>query len=123
MTLRAVNLARAFAGITDYWRPRVGGDINDFQIKLAKFQGEFLWHRHEHEDELFLVVQGELLMKLRDGEVRVRPGEYLIVPKGVEHCPVSLSAEVHCVLLEPRGTLNTGDVTSERTVRELERIG
>jgi mannose-6-phosphate isomerase-like protein (cupin superfamily) len=122
MTLRAVNLSKAFAGIDDYWRPRIGGDINEAQIKLAKFKGEFVWHHHDVEDELFLVISGQMLMKLRTGDVLVAPGEYLIVPRGVEHCPVAVSDEVHVVLLEPRTTLNTGNVANERTVRNLARI-
>ena len=122
MTPRVVNLVEAFAKVPNYWCPCVGGDINEAQIKLAKFKGEFVWHHHDIEDELFIVTRGKLLMRLRTGDVTVNPGEYLIVPKGVEHCPVALSDEVHVILLEPRTTLNTGNVVNERTVRDLARI-
>lgn len=125
MKLKTVSLARAFGTFSEYWSPRVGGDINDFQIKLAKFKGEFNWHHHDHEDELFLVVHGELMMKLRPengGDQRVGPGEYIIVPRGVEHCPTALSDEVHCVLFEPRATVNTGNTVNERTVTDLQRL-
>lgn len=121
MSLKVVSLADAFAQFSDHWHPRIGGDINESQIKLAKFKGEFVWHHHEIEDELFLVVKGEMVMKLRDGDVPVREGEYLIIPRGVEHCPVA-AEEVHVVLLEPRTTLNTGNVVCERTKRDLKRI-
>jgi mannose-6-phosphate isomerase-like protein (cupin superfamily) len=122
MNDRVVNLNNAFAKITDYWNPRIGGAINDFHIKLAKFKGEFVWHHHEIEDELFLVVSGELLMKLRDGDLRIGPGEFLIVPRGVEHCPVA-TEEVSVVLLEKATTLNTGHLINDRTVRHLRPIG
>lgn len=122
--IEKVNLADAFAGFHDTWKPRVGGDINDFQIKLAKLEGEFHWHHHDDEDELFLVVAGRLRMKLREdrgGDVVLEPGEYIIIPHGVEHCPV---AEPTCsvVLLERNTTLNTGNVTNARTVTALDRI-
>lgn len=117
-----VNLAEAFARISEPWAPRVGGDINDAQVKLAKFAGAFHWHHHEHEDELFLVIAGRLRMRLRDGDVVLEPGEYLIVPKGVEHCPEAITDEVHCLLLEPRTTLNTGNTVNERTRTRLDPI-
>ena len=116
------SLADGFAAIRKAWSPRVAGDINDMQIKLVKCQGAFVWHSHEREDELFLVISGCLRMEFRDQEAQlVRPGEFVIVPRGVEHRPV---AEESCdvVLLEPRSTLNTGNVNNELTVRELERI-
>jgi mannose-6-phosphate isomerase-like protein (cupin superfamily) len=125
MKLKTINLAQAFSSFSDYWSPRVGGDINDFQIKLAKFRGEFNWHHHASEDELFLVVQGDLLMKLmpeNGGDQLVRAGEYIVVPRGVEHCPTALSEEVHCILFEPNTTLNTGNTCNERTVSDLIRI-
>jgi mannose-6-phosphate isomerase-like protein (cupin superfamily) len=114
----------AFGTFQDAWNPRVGGDINDFQIKLAKLEGSFHWHHHEHEDELFLVIKGVLRMKLGDedgGDVVLNPGEYLIVPHGVEHCPV---AEPTCevLLFERNSTLNTGNLENERTVRDLRRL-
>lgn len=125
MKLTKVNLAQAFGTFDEYWSPRVGGDINNFQIKLAKFKGEFNWHHHDHEDELFLVVKGELLMRLEEangGDQIVREGEYLIVPKGIKHCPTAVSDEVHCILFEPRTTVNTGNTVNERTVTDLQPL-
>ena len=116
-----VNLARAFAAFTDRWSPKIVGDVNDVQIKLVKLQGEFIWHHHEHEDELFLVAKGRLLMRFRDREEWIEPGEFLIVPRGVEHQPVA-EAECEVVLIEPKTTLNTGNVVNERTVAEPERL-
>ncbi|WP_413737153.1 cupin domain-containing protein [Sodalis sp. RH21] len=122
--LNKVNLTAAFATFTETWSPRVGGDINEFQIKLAKFEGEFNWHHHDNEDELFFVIRGRLRMQLRaenGGDVVLEPGEYIIVPHGVEHCP---KAEPTCevVLLERNSTVNTGNVENERTIRDLNRI-
>jgi mannose-6-phosphate isomerase-like protein (cupin superfamily) len=118
-----INLAEAFSGFSDYYNPRIAGDINDMQIKLVRLKGEFMWHHHEQEDELFLVVRGKLLMRFRDKDVRIEAGEFIIVPHGVEHMPVSESEECEIVLLEPKSTLNTGNVVNERTRRELEHIG
>jgi mannose-6-phosphate isomerase-like protein (cupin superfamily) len=117
-----VNLAEKFARFTDRWSPKIVGEVNDVHVKVVKLAGEFVWHHHDAEDELFLVVSGRLLMQLRDGDREVGPGELIIVPRGVEHCPKALTDEVHVVLLEPKGTLNTGDVTSERTVSVLDRL-
>jgi mannose-6-phosphate isomerase-like protein (cupin superfamily) len=117
-----VNLAKAFASFADAWSPKIAGDVNDCQIKLVKLRGAFHWHRHEAEDELFLVVQGALRMRLRDGDVEVGPGEFIIVPHGVEHLPESIGEECCVVLIEPRGTLNTGDSVNERTVFQPERL-
>jgi mannose-6-phosphate isomerase-like protein (cupin superfamily) len=110
-----INLAKTFAAIPSYWQPKVIGAINDFHVKLVKVQGEFLFHHHDREDELFLVVTGRLLMKFRDREVWIEQGECLIVPHGIEHCPVA-PEEAHILLLEPATTLNTGNVTNERTI-------
>lgn len=123
--LSKVNLAASFSQISEFWSPHVGGDIGNFQIKLAKFKGDFSWHHHVNEDELFLVVSGRLLMKLKPkngGDTIVEEGEFIIVPRGIEHCPVAVSDEVHCVLLEPNSTLNTGNIVNERTVRDLRRV-
>ena len=117
-----VNLADAFAKIPDAWNPRVAGDINDFHIKLVKLDGKFDWHHHDIEDELFLVVAGRMKMAFRDRDVIVEPGEFIIVPHGVEHCPEALEGECHVVLLEPKSTLNTGNVETEKTRNVLERI-
>lgn len=125
MMLNKVNIGAAFTSISEYWSPKVGGDINDSQIKFAKFSGTFNWHHHENEDELFLVVKGTLRMKMHaenGGDILINEGEYLIVPKGTEHCPEAVTDEVHCLLLEPKTTLNTGNVVNERTRANLERI-
>lgn len=121
MKNQKVNLAQKFSRFTDYCNPRIVGEVNDCQVKVVKLKGEFIWHHHENEDELFLVTRGRLLMKLRDGDVTIDEGEFLIVPRGVEHCPVA-EEEVHIVLIEPKSTLNTGNLRNERTVAELERI-
>jgi len=117
----AVNLAEKFAKFQDYWNPRILGELNDCQVKAVKIKGEFVWHHHDHEDELFLVVQGTLRMRFRDRDELIREGEFIIVPRGVEHLPVA-DEEVHFILLEPKTTLNTGNIENERTVRELEHI-
>ena len=116
-----VNLLEKFGRFTDQYKPKIVGDLNDHQVKVVKLQGEFVWHHHANEDELFLVVKGRMRMGLRTGDVDLREGEMFIVPKGVEHKP---SAEEECwvVLIEPGTTLNTGNVIGERTVAELERI-
>ena len=116
-----INLAEKFSRFDDYWSPKIAGELNDSYIKLAKLKGEFVWHHHDAEDELFLVVKGSLLIKLRDGEIRLREGEFAIIPHGVEHLPVA-EEEVHVLLLEPKTTVNTGNVVSERTVPVPERI-
>src|SRR5260370_41096217 len=104
-----VNLTEKFASFQDHWSPKVAGDINDFQVKLVKLQGEFVWHHPDLEDELFLVVKGRLRMRFRDRDVVVEPGEFVIVPHGVERLPVA-EEETHILLLEPKTTSNTGTV-------------
>ncbi len=121
MPLEKVNLAEKFAQISDYWNPRIAGELNDFAVKLVKLHGEFIWHHHDAEDELFLVITGRLLMKLRDGDVVINAGEFLIVPHGVEHMPVAAD-EVELLLLERKSTINTGNQRNERTVIENPRI-
>ena len=113
--MQIINIAQKFSLFNEYWSPRIVGELNDSHIKLAKLHGEFIWHRHENEDELFLVVKGKLLIKLRDRDLWLNEGELVIIPKGVEHCPVA-DEEVHVMLLEPKSTLNTGDQQNERTV-------
>ncbi|PYN97106.1 MAG: hypothetical protein DMD91_18415 [Candidatus Rokuibacteriota bacterium] len=120
--MNVVRLAEKFGKFGDYWSPKIVGEVNDMHVKLVKLRGEFVWHSHEREDELFFVVQGRLRMQLRDGDREVGPGELIIVPRGVEHCPRALSDEVHVLLLEPKGTLNTGDVRNDRTVADLQWI-
>jgi mannose-6-phosphate isomerase-like protein (cupin superfamily) len=119
--MQPVNLAEKLALITEHWQPHIIGELNGQHVKLARLQGEFVWHRHEHEDELFLVLKGRLRMELRDGAVDLAEGELCIVPRGVEHRPVA-EEEVHVLLFEPAGTLNTGDVVNERTVRDPLRL-
>jgi mannose-6-phosphate isomerase-like protein (cupin superfamily) len=119
--METVNLNDKFSQFSDYFHPRVIGDLNDTHVKAVKLKGEFVFHHHDNEDELFLVVKGTLRMKFRDREALIRPGEFLIVPKGVEHCPAA-DEEVHLVLIEPKSTLNTGNISNERTVAKLERI-
>jgi mannose-6-phosphate isomerase-like protein (cupin superfamily) len=118
---RVVNLAAAFARFADHWRPKVVGELNGQQVKLVKFRGEFVWHAHAAEDELFLVVRGHFRMEFPDRVVTVNAGEFLIVPRGIEHRPVA-DAEVEVLLFEPASTLNTGDAGGERTVTGLERL-
>ena len=113
----AVNLRDKFNLFDEFWSPRIAGELNDSYVKLAKLRGEFIWHHHDDEDELFLVVKGRLLIKLRDRDIWLEEGEFLIIPKGVEHKPVA-EEEVHVVLIEPKSTVNTGDVESERTVSD-----
>jgi len=119
--MRSVNLAEKFQQFAEHWSPKIVGELNDSYVKLVKVKGEFVWHHHDLEDELFLVVKGRLLLKFRDRDVSVGEGEFIIVPRGVEHMPVA-SEEAHVLLLEPKTTLNTGNVRNERTVQELDRI-
>jgi mannose-6-phosphate isomerase-like protein (cupin superfamily) len=116
-----VNLSAKLALFDEYWSPKIVGELNGQQVKLAKLKGEFIWHHHDLEDELFLVIKGRLVIRLRDKDMALEEGEFFIVPRGVEHKPVA-EEETHVLLFEPRGTLNTGTVQSERTVAELEAI-
>ena len=122
MRIDKANLADKFSHFSDQWSPKIAGEVNDTYIKLVKFKGEFVWHHHEAEDELFLVVAGRLRMQLRDGDRDLGPGELIIVPRGVEHCPRALTDEVHVVLLEPKTTVNTGNVEDARTVSQPQLI-
>jgi mannose-6-phosphate isomerase-like protein (cupin superfamily) len=119
--IEKVNLSEKFDLFREPWSPKIAGEVNDSYVKLVKFQGDFVWHKHEAEDEMFLVVKGGITIKLRDGEVRLGEGEFVIIPRGVEHMPVA-DEEAHVVLFEPKTVLNTGDVRNERTLPELERI-
>jgi mannose-6-phosphate isomerase-like protein (cupin superfamily) len=116
-----VNVEAKFARFQDHWKPKIIGELNDSYVKAVKVQGEFVWHDHPSEDELFFVVRGRLVIRLRDGEVRLEPGEFAIIPHGIEHLPVA-EQEAHVLLLESKTTVNTGTVSSERTVAELERL-
>lgn len=117
--MRKVNLNQAFGTFSDYWSPKIAGELNDSQIKLVKLSGKFDWHHHDKEDELFLVVSGRLRMGLETGDIDLDPGEFIIIPHGVEHLPEALTEECHVLLFEPKTTLNTGNIVNERTVREL----
>ena len=121
MEVRKVNLAEKFAEFTEQWSPKIAGEVNESYVKLVKFQGDFVWHKHENEDEMFLVVKGRFTMRFRDRDVALEENEFVIVPKGMEHCPVA-TEETHVVLFEPKTTLNTGNVHNERTIEELDRI-
>ena len=114
--MEKITLAQKFSLFDEHWSPRIVGELNDAYVKLAKLKGEFVWHHHENEDELFLVVKGRLLIKFRDRDLWLEEGELAIIPRGVEHLPVA-EQEVHVLLLEPKSTVNTGNVQSERTVR------
>jgi mannose-6-phosphate isomerase-like protein (cupin superfamily) len=110
-----VNLSQKFSMFQDYWNPKIAGELNDSYIKLVQLKGEFVWHLHEREDELFLVVKGSLLIKLRDRDILLEEGEFVIIPHGVEHLPVA-EEEAHVLLIEPKTTLNTGNVIDDKTV-------
>jgi mannose-6-phosphate isomerase-like protein (cupin superfamily) len=121
ISMEKVNIADKFKKITEYWKPYIAGELNGQLVKLDKLKGEFVWHHHEHEDELFLVVKGRFRMELRDRHIWLEEGEFLVVPRGVEHRPVA-DEEAWIVLFEPATTLNTGNVQNERTLHELERV-
>src|SRR6266850_2289804 len=119
--MNKVNLRQKLSLINDHWNPRIIGELNGQYVKLVKFQGPFTWHHHETEDEMFLVVKGRFLMEFRDRSEWIEEGDFIIVPRGVEHRPVA-DEEAHVLLFEPASTLNTGNVTDEFTVPELEKI-
>ncbi|WAT82050.1 cupin domain-containing protein [Bacillus safensis] len=115
------NIQEKFLQINDYWNPRISGELNDSYIKMVKIKGEFIWHHHDDEDEMFFVCKGKLVIRFRDSEVTLNEGEFIVIPKGIEHQPVA-EEEVHLLLIEPKTTLNTGNVINERTVSIPERI-
>lgn len=119
--MEKINLEQKLSLFSDHWNPRIVGELNGQHVKLAKLKGEFVWHHHDHEDELFFVLKGKLRMEFRDKSVEVKPGEMIIVPRGVQHKPVA-EEEVHIMLFEPASTLNTGNIENERTRKELERL-
>lgn len=119
--MEKVNVCEKLSLFSEYWNSKIIGEINESYVKVAKLKGEFLWHMHENEDEMFYVVKGQLIIRLRNKDVVLNEGEFLIIPRGIEHMPVA-EEEVHVMLIEPKTTLNTGDVTNERTVEKLERI-
>ena len=119
--LEKVNLSDKFRLFEEHWSPKIAGEVNDSYVKLVKLQGDFVWHKHDEEDEMFLVVKGSIVIKLRDGDVRLREGKFVVIPRGVEHMPVA-EEEAHVLLFEPKTVLNTGDVRNERTRKVLGRV-
>ena len=119
--MEKVNIKEKLGMFADYWSPHIVGELNGQYVKAVKLNGEFVWHHHDHEDELFLVIKGKLRMEFRDKAVEVNEGEFIIVPRGVEHKPVA-EEEVHLLLFEPATTLNTGNIENEKTRKNLERI-
>ena len=114
MSAEAVDLGRKLSLFTEFWSPKVIARVNDYDVKVVKVKGQFVWHRHEDTDELFLVLRGRLRIQMREGDVEIGPGQMYVVPKGVEHCPVA-EEETHALLLEPRGVVNTGDAGGDLT--------
>jgi len=113
-----INVAQKFNSFNQYWSPKIVAALNDSYVKVAKFKGEFIWHKHEYEDELFFISKGKLLIKMRDQpNITLNEGEFVVIPRGVEHMPVAQD-EVHVMLIEPKTTVNTGNVTDSRTVRD-----
>ncbi len=121
MPIEKINCAEKFALFQEYWTPKIVGELNDAHIKFAKMKGEFTWHHHDNEDELFFVIKGTLTIKLRDKDLSLGEGDFCIIPKGVEHLPVA-DEEVHVMLIEPKSTRNTGNVANEKTVEKLDWI-
>lgn len=119
--MEKVNLSEKLSLFTEHWSPKIAGELNGQMVKLVKFKGEFVWHHHDNEDELFYVVKGSFDMHMRDKIVTINEGEFIIMPRGVEHKPVA-NEEVEIMLFEPAATLNTGNVLNEMTVRNLEQI-
>jgi mannose-6-phosphate isomerase-like protein (cupin superfamily) len=119
--MKKVNLAAKFAQFEELWSPRIVGELNGQQVKIAKLQGDFVWHHHDDADELFYVFEGELLIRSALGDITLHAGEFLIVPRGVEHQPVA-EREAHVLIFEPQGTRNTGNVRNERTHEDLEAL-
>jgi mannose-6-phosphate isomerase-like protein (cupin superfamily) len=121
MKIDKVNVREKLARFNEHWSPKIAGEVNDAYVKLVKFQGDFVWHHHDHEDEMFFVIDGHLTMELRDKTLELDPGEFVVIPRGVEHKPRA-DRECSVMLFEPKTTLNTGNVKSERTLAKLDRI-
>ncbi len=119
--MKKVNLKEKMGLIKEHWSPKIAGELNDSYIKLAKIKGEFIWHHHDQEDELFFVVKGKLIIRLKNQDVHLKEGEFFIIPKGVEHLPVA-EEEVEIMMIEPKTTVNTGDVKNDKTMEELDWI-
>ena len=116
-----VNLSEKFSLFRDHWNPRIIGEVNDCYLKAVKFKGEFVWHHHDQEDEMFMVIKGSFVMKLEDRDIQLNEGEFIVIPRGVEHMPVA-DEEVEILLIEPKTTLNTGNLKNERTVEVLQQL-
>ncbi|MBE2268673.1 MAG: cupin domain-containing protein [Anaerolinea sp.] len=116
-----VNLAEKLSLFSEHWSPKIVGEVQGMDVKIAKLKGEFVWHKHDEQDEMFFIIKGRLLLKFRDRDVWLNEGEFIVVPRGVEHLPVA-EEEVHLMMIEPQGTLNTGNVQNERTVADLQRL-
>ncbi len=119
--MKPIDIKEKLAQFSEYWSPKIIGELNGQVVKVAKLKGEFVWHHHEHEDEMFMVVEGTLVIEFKDGEVELNEGQFYIIPKGVEHMPVA-NEECHVMLFEPKSVLNTGNVVNERTVEKLDKI-
>lgn len=120
--IEKVSITEKLSLFTEHWQPKIVGELDDYHIKLAKFQGDFVWHKHDDADEMFLVIAGSFTMKLRDGDIDIQQGEFIIIPKGVEHCP-SAENEVQVMLFEKAGTLNTGNIVDdEKTTTRLSKL-
>jgi len=117
--MEKINLSEKFGLFNEYWQPKIVAECNGQHVKLVKFQGSFDWHQHENEDELFLVIKGAFEMQFRNKTIPLKEGELLVVPKSIEHCPIA-EEEVHCLVFEPAGTLNTGDQVTSKTVENPE---
>lgn len=119
--MNKVNIVEKLRLITEHWKPKIAGELNGQQIKLVKFKGNFTWHKHDNEDEMFYVIKGKFIMKLRTSDIEINENEMIIIPKGTEHCPYA-EEEVSVMLFEPAGTLNTGNIENEFTVKKLSKI-
>ena len=119
--MEKINLEEKFSLFNEYWSPRIIGEVNDSYVKIAKFKGEFTWHVHDNEDEMFYVIKGTLTIKFRGKDIRLQAGESIIIPKGTEHMPFA-EEEAHVLLIEPKSTLNTGNIINDKTIEQLERI-
>ena len=119
--MNGINLKEKFSLFKEYWNPKIVGELNGQYVKLAKLKGEFVWHKHENEDELFMVVKGKLTIRLKERDIELEEGEFYIIPRGVEHLPVA-EEECHVIIFEPKSVLNTGNRKNEKTVEKPERI-
>ena len=119
--MEKVNLIEKFSLFKEHWSPKIVGEVNDCYLKLVKFKGEFVWHHHDVEDEMFMVIKGRFVMRLKDQDIELKEGEFIVIPHGVEHMPVA-DEEVEVLLIEPKTTLNTGNLQNERTVEVLQQI-